>query len=154
MKTLIAHVNAVSAVEDIQLDDTEYEHYLQTLFATTPQGMQLIANKQEEGSPSEKSTKEPVNTTFQNADPAKTGEQSQNTIASPTREEMLHAVMEQIEITDDDLRDLAQQRAMVVKDALTLDGGIEAARIQTTVPDTLEPQEESLRAAGAILTLQ
>ena len=55
---------------------------------------------------------------------------------------------------DDDLRDLAQQRAMVVKDALTLDGGIEAARIQTTVPDTLEPQEESLRAAGAILTLQ
>jgi hypothetical protein len=88
------------------------------------------------------------------SDTAKNSGKTENSTAPPAQEEMILALMEQISITKDDLRDLAQQRAMAVKDLLIVEGGIDAARVHTTAPDTLEPQEESLRSAGVIMALQ
>ncbi len=141
MKKRISQGSTVTTVEDIQLSDEEYLGYLQAAFAAIPPN----PAKSDKGS-AQPDAENPGQTTPSGKD--------KNGSAPPTQEEMLQAVMEQMNITDDDLSDLAQQRAMVVKDAFILDGGIDAARIQTTAPDTLEPQEESLRSAGVIMTLQ
>ena len=141
MKKLISQGRPVSTVEEIQLSDEEYLEYLQAAFNTIPQ-------KTKE---SEKISAQPDS---EEALPPENSGTSSNDPVSPTREEMIQAVIEQISITDDDLSDLAQQRAMTVKDAFILAGGIDGSRIHTTAPDTLEPQEESLRSAGVIMTLE
>jgi hypothetical protein len=141
LKERIAQGSPITTVEDIQLTDEEYSEYLQAAFAA-------IAKNSAE---SEATSTQP---NLKDSDTAKNSGKTENSSAPPTQEEMILALMEKISITNDDLRDLAQQRAMAVKDLLIVEGGIDAARVHTTAPDTLEPQEESLRSAGVIMALQ
>jgi len=80
----------------------------------------------------------------------------ENELPKITRDQMIHAIQQEILILEDELKHLASERALAVKGAILADGTIDPKRIFTIEAKTLEPEEQdkSIDSGSVIMTLK
>ncbi len=124
-------------LDEISLTEEEYKFFLAAAYTRTQEG-QRLAEMDTKGD-STPSDDDDIDTGPAEPETAENLPDSEKHQLPPV-DQMVRAVMDSIQITDDDLRQLAAQRSMAVKDAILSDKQIDPGRVFILQPGGLEPE--------------
>jgi uncharacterized protein DUF748 len=132
LKSMLKHGTKPVPIDEIILSDKEYDIFLKTVFDQTDKEKEI----------KEQIRQKQIDSKNEETDADKT-EISENKDIEITSDQMISALKMDIQISDDDLRHLANERAIAIKGALLADENIKPERLFIVEAETLEPAESS-----------
>ncbi len=153
LRIMIEQGGQAIPIDEITLSDEEYDMYLNIVFNQTEEGIQLTNQINSK----EAANKDDENETID----SNTTEDIEEVDTAIIRDQMINIIKKSIQVSDDELKQLASDRALIIKGAMLAKESIDPKRIFIVEAETLEPEpsgeddkSKKIKSGSVIMTLK